>query len=236
VGRKRFSERCFSDAGHPPQNYFICVHLSIITVNWRAEDFLRLLQESIERFTTCSFEVVVIDNSQENRGHGEGLVEGSKLAKGRFSMFVDVDCHFLHHGWNDLLLPLAEEYDVVGGQGVPEKPIRPACMVMKTEIAQSYDWRATPEYKGHRVTPEGFDVAVGAYHHLLDEGKRILLLDHRRNRYGTLNGEEFLVKETPFLYHHWHGSHLQERGVDFPNVDLFADKDLLFRSIPWRIL
>jgi glycosyltransferase involved in cell wall biosynthesis len=212
------------------------VHLSIITVNWRAEEFLRLLQESIERFTTGSFEVIVVDNSQNNPGHGEGLNEGAKLAKGDFTTFVDVDCHFLRYEWNDLLFPLAEEYDVIGGRGVPAKPIRPAFMFMKTEIARAYDWRSTPGYKGHRLTPEGFDVAIQAYHQMIADEKRLLLLDHRPGRYGTLNGEEFLIDDEAFLYHHWHGAHLQERSVDFPGMDLFADRDLLFRSIPWRTL
>lgn len=207
-------------------------NLSIVTVNWKADDFLAVLRESVELFTSSPYEFIVIDNSTQNRGHGEGMNLGAAQATGQYVMFVDVDCHFLRPGWD---LPLVTSgLDIIAGEGVPEKPIRPACLFLRADLARRYDWSATPGYKGHRVTPDGFDVAIRAYHQMVADGVSIKLLSPRSNRYGTLNGEEWWIDGQPILYHHWHGSHLTERSVDFPGRDLFADKEVLFSKIPWR--
>lgn len=225
--------------------------ISLITVNWHAYDFLEVLIESLEIYTTKEVELVVIDNSTSKReipqktyirhipmsrniGHGEGLNLGSKLAKFEFVMFLDIDTHFLRHNWHDPLLEMMKTFDVVGGRGVPVKPIRPACMFMKKELACSYDWRPTEGYKGHRITPDGTDVAIKAYHQIKNNGLKIGFLETVPNRYGTKNGEEFTAFGESLVYHHWHGSHLVERQVDFPNFNLIEDKKVLFESIPWR--
>ena len=229
--------------------------LNLVTVNWNSYDFLQLLIESIEQYTEIPYNLIVIDNSSEkqivpprnhihvyqqetNIGHGAGLNLGVKYSKDfdhDYIMFVDVDCHFLRPRWHESFLRLMEEgYWVVGGKGVLEKPIRPACMWLTKEIAGDYDYRDTPGYKGHRVTPKGFDVAIQAYYQMRKDDIPIKLIESGPNRYGTLNGEEWEIDGKPLLYHHWHGTHLMERGVDFPDDDLFYDKQLLFSKIPWR--
>jgi glycosyltransferase involved in cell wall biosynthesis len=223
--------------------------ISIISVNWNSYDFLELLIESLERYSSLSYELIVIDNSvkkqqiirdsvfqymmPENIGHGQGLNEGVKLTKFPFVMFLDVDTHILCHNWEEPFLKMMEEFDVVGGRGVPAKPIRPACMFMKREFS-FYDWRASEGYKGERGEIQGFDVAIQAYHQMLKDGVRIKLLEHIPSRYETIVGEEFCIDGVPICYHHWHGSHIKERQIDFPNCDLTENKELLFSQIPWR--
>jgi len=201
-------------------------------------------------YSSLPYELIVIDNStnkqhvardnvvqhqmSENVGHGEGLNRGVKLAKFDFVMFLDVDAHILRHNWEHPFINLMSEFDVVGGKGVPVKPIRPACMFMKKEFS-GYDWRATDGYKGERGEIPGFDVAIQAYHQMLKDGVRIKLLEHIPSRYGTIVGEEFCIDGVPICYHHWHGSHIKERQIDFPNCDLTENKKLLFSQIPWRL-
>lgn len=210
--------------------------ITVVTVNFHATDFLELLQESLERFSVTNPRLLVIDNTTENRGHGEGLNLGAAQVETEYTMFVDVDTHFLLHGWDEVLLQAISGYDVIFGRGVAVKPVRPACMFLKTSVAKRYDWRSTPGYKGHRITPEGFDVGVQAYYQIKADGLPHSFFSNQTNRYGTANGEEFCWDWTPFIYHHWHGSHLEQRQVDFPAVDLMADKQHLFESIPWRFL
>ena len=226
--------------------------ISIITVNWNAYDFLYLLMESLEIHSTTSYQLIIVDNSIKKRpipkknvihrlmtsniGHGEGLNEGARFVKTPYTMFLDVDCHVLETNWEKPFLDLMENYDVVGGKGVPSKPIRPACMFMKSEIAKKYDWSASKGYKGNRVTPEGYDVAIKAYHQMVKDKIKIKLIESKKNRYGTLNGEEWCIENQPLIYHHWHGSHLKERSEDFPDKDLFADKELLLSKVHWKII
>lgn len=170
-----------------------------------------------------------------NVGHGQGLNIGCQLTKFEYVMFLDVDTHFLHHHWHKFFIELMQEFDVIGGKGVPEKPIRPACMFMKQEYAKKYDWQATDGYQGHRKTPQGTDVAIKAYYEMIKDGVKIKLLEHIPNRYGTIVGEEFCINDKPLVYHHWSGTWLQERQKDFYDVDLFKEKDKLFSKIQWRI-
>lgn len=225
--------------------------ISIISVNWNSYDFAQILIESIEAYTTCKYEIIIIDNSlckqelkynsvkvlpqNKNIGHGAGLNLGLKHAQAKYSMFLDIDCHILKRGWDQKFLKAIEEYDVIGGKGVPEKPIRPACMMLKTTTGLLYDFRDTPGYKGHRITPEGYDVAVEAYYKMQSYGAKIKLIDSIKSRYKTLNGEEWCIDEEPLVYHHWHGSHLKERQVDFKE-NLLEDKQKLFNQIVWRTL
>lgn len=227
--------------------------ISIVTVNYNSYDWLNLLIQSLEIFSKETYHLIVVDNSVEaqrfgrktitqllqlnNIGHGEGLNQGAAFAmklNPEYIMFLDVDCHFLREGWERAFKSLMYEFDIVGGRGVEVKPIRPACMFMKPYVATHYDWRATDGYKGHRVTPEGTDVAIAAYHKMREDKLSLGFLDSIPSRYHTLNGEEWCVYGKPYVYHHWHGSHLKERQVDFPDNDLFDDKNRLFSQIPWR--
>lgn len=230
--------------------------ISIVTVNYNAYDFLKLMIESLNIFSSIDYELIIVDNSlfenQEemeepnvlqlmmghNLGHGWGLNYGTlKTNNYPYLMFLDVDCHILRRGWEQPFLDQMDHFDIVGGRGVPEKPIRPACMFMKKEIGQKYSWEDTPDYKGHRMTPEGRDVAISAYYQMQDDKVKIGFLEAQRSRYGTLNGEEYMIDNKPLVYHHWHGAslHLPCRQADFPDHNLFADKDKLFKQIPWRL-
>ena len=229
--------------------------ISIITVNWNSYDWFQIMLESLDiKSEGVPYTVILVDNStvpeiieennviqeinKENIGHGAGLNLGVEIEKEKvgnpYIFFLDIDCHAINQ-WQTPFIKLMNEYSVVGGKGVPEKPLRPACLFMKSEVAQKYDWMDTPGYKGHRVTPEGFDVAIQAYHKMIEDKVRIKLIESHQNHYGTLNGENWYIDDTPLIYHHWHGSHLKERQVDFKE-NLIDDKQLLFSKIPWRII
>ena len=232
--------------------------ISIITVTWNSYDFLEILIESLEIYSHLPYELIVVDNSvnkQEidkphvhvfpqvnNIGHGRGLNHGVYqnhflFPKNPFVMFLDVDCHIISHKWELPFLEMMKDFNVIGGRGVPAKPIRPACMFMKKEMAEKYDFCDTLNYKGHRVTPDGYDVAIKAYYKMMADGHDIGFLEAKPNRYGTLNGEEWCIDDKPLVYHHWHGSHLKERQeLDFPDDDLIADKEKLFEQIPWKFI
>ena len=228
--------------------------LSIVTVNFNSYDFLDLMMESLEIFTHVRFELIVVDNSTEKRqihnkeylrdffmgkniGDGEGLNWGLSMVKHNpYVVVFDVDCHVLCHNWHQPFVELMNDFDIVAGKGVQVKPLRPCCMFLKREIAHDYDWRSTPGYQGHRVTPEGFDVGIQAYHKMVEDGIRIKLIEPQYNRYETINGEEWCINDKHLVYHHWHGSHLNERQIDFPFNDLQNDKAKLFASVPWRMI
>lgn len=229
--------------------------ITIVTVNYNAYDFLELLIESIQR-TSTNCQVVIIDNSEyrksinfaniyqffmeKNIGHGKGLNLGVTKAlelfpNNQYIMFLDSDCHFLCSGWETAFISKMKNNHLIGAKGSPVKPIRPACMFMKKDIAYKNDWMATDNYQGARKTPNGYDVAIKAYYKLLSQNCPIWFLEKHKNKYSTANGEVWGIDEVSYVYHHWHGSHLENRQVDFPDIDLITDKEHLFSQIPWRL-
>lgn len=228
--------------------------ITIVTVNYNAYDFVGLMIESLCMLSQVPYELVVIDNSEhrsrieadhvhqffmpKNVGHGKGLNAGVEKAfelfpSNPYLMFLDCDCHFLKAGWENAFVGKMKQYDLVGGKGPPSKPIRPACMFMRRELGR-HDWSPTEGYAGNRNTPGGYDTAIKAYFKIMAANHRIGFLDSRRNRYGTANGEEYAIDDVPYVYHHWHGTHLAARQNDFPDTDLHEDKKKLFSRIAWR--
>jgi glycosyltransferase involved in cell wall biosynthesis len=228
--------------------------ITIVTVNWNSYDFLSLLIESLQLTASLPYELIVIDNSDSRSevkspnvhqffthvGHGRGLNLGVAKAfeffkKNPYIMFLDCDCHFIKCGWESAFIGKMKEFDIVGGKGPPSKPIRPACMFMRKEVGR-YDWADTEGYRGNRQTPEGYDVAIKAYYKIMADNLKIGFLAPGPNHYGTINGEEYCVDGTPYVYHHWHGSHLAQRQIDFPDKNLMEDKQILFSKIPWNLI
>lgn len=229
--------------------------ITIITVNWNAYDFLYLMIESLQRFSTLPYDLIVIDNSinklkvtehkvhqffmPNNIGHGRGLNNGCEKAynlfpKNPFLLFLDIDSHIVSHDWEMRFINKMNDFDLIGARGSQHKPIRPACMFFKKELIK-YDWNDTSGYRGNRVTPEGFDVAIKAHHKIIADGFRVGYMDCIKNKYDTVNGELYCLDNKPIAYHHWSATWLDVRQDDFPDVDLQKDKEKLFQNIPWRL-
>lgn len=222
-------------------------------MNYNGYDWQNLLIASVDKFSYTKHDIFIFNNNldaqkvknekkryremsgfDKNMGHGFGLNVGAHEAKGEYILFLDIDCHLLTKGWEKMFLFKARHFrrdaDVIAAPGPPEKPIRPACMFMKRDIACQYDYSPTPGYKGHRITPEGYDVAVKAYHDMVKDGLKFEWMESFPNRYGTKTGEEWGLDGKPIVYHHWHGCHIHEpdRQKDFPNIDLQEEKIKLF--------
>lgn len=230
--------------------------ISIITVNFNTYDFLRLLIESLYLFTQVPYEIIVIDNSEprtqlqdpkvhqffmpNNIGHGKGLNLGCQKAQDLFPrnpyvLILDSDTHILSHNWDTLLIDKMKEFDFIAGKGPPSKPVRPACMFMKLSVGVNYDWSETEGYRGNRQTAGGYDVACRAYFKMMLDNLRIGFLEAKKSKYKTVNGEDWYLEEKALFYHHWSSSWLEERQKDFPDDDLFKDRDKLFSSIHWHL-
>lgn len=225
--------------------------ISILTVNWNAYDFAALLIESLMYCSKEDHPVIIVDNSSKynpffqeyinqpfvkhfqqdkNIGHGEGINVGLRKVETEYVFILDIDCHFVYKNWEDEV----SKYEIVAGKGVTVKPLRPSCVFIKTKLAQTYDWRATPGYKGHLITPNGFDVGILAYHQMVKENRKIHWMIAHSSRYKTNHSEEWHLDGKSIIYHHWHGSHLKERQKeDYPNENLWENKIKLFKQFPY---
>jgi hypothetical protein len=224
--------------------------ISIITVNWNTYDFLWLLIESLERYSTFPYELIVIDNSEkklrvnENHvyqflmktdiGYGKGLNYGvsksyEMFPNNKFLMFLDVSCHILKSQWEIQFIKSMEKYDFLGVKGTSLNPIKSKCMFMKKNLGK-YDWCATEvKSKNSKI----YDVGIKAYYKIMADGYNIGFMSTCNNRYKTNNGEEFVLNETPLIYHHYCEHDLNEKKECFPENE--KDKKSLFEKIPWRL-
>ncbi len=218
--------------------------ISIVSVNWNAYDFARLLIASVKKFGKNN-EIIIVDNSENkeylpckvisqdaNIGHGEGINIGIKNSTGNYVLVLDIDCHIMSESWENLFLDYINNADFIAVKGNEIKPIRPACMFMKREFGLDHDFNTTANYKGNRVTPTGKDVGILAYMQMIRQERKIKFLETSKSKYGTLNGEEYKINRTSLVYHHWHGSHLKLRQIDYKE-DLESDKRKLFTRLNW---
>ena len=71
--------------------------LSICIVNYKADKELKRCLDSIKKFTKgISFEVIVIDNSLDNKWYSGGNNLALARAKGKYILFLNPDCYLTY--------------------------------------------------------------------------------------------------------------------------------------------
>ncbi len=90
------------------------IEVSIIIVNYKVEKELLECIDSIKKSNTkTQYEIIVIDNSENNVGYGAGNNLGAKKAKGEFLFFLNPDTK-VFPGTIDNLVELIKKEKNVG--------------------------------------------------------------------------------------------------------------------------
>ena len=215
--------------------------ISIISVNWNGYDFQSLMIDSILKHSKEEHPILIFNNNLDrsnderirewsvcgkNMGHGYGINFLLQEVQTKYVLLLDIDCHLLTN-WEEEFLKYKDF--IVAPAGPPQKPLRVACLFAETDKIRHYDFMSTPGYKGHRVTPDGFDVGIAAYHQMAKDGLEFKWMDTTPGRYGPERSEEYGLDKKPLVYHYWHGTHLNEsdRQKDFEH-DLVNEKEIFF--------
>src|SRR6185436_382612 len=70
----------------------MAIDLSVIIVNFNTPDLTRECVSSVKKHTkNIKYEIIVIDNSKENRGFAAGSNLGMKKAKGKYVLLLNND-------------------------------------------------------------------------------------------------------------------------------------------------
>jgi len=132
--------------------------LSICIVNYKADKELKRCLESIKKFTKgVSYEIIVIDNTADNRWYSGGNNLALARAKGRYVLFLNPDCYLTENalakmvGWMDKHPEVGtgeprQVYD--DGEIAPTGSLLPVWWVDLVELTELSRWFGSVGRKG----------------------------------------------------------------------------------------
>jgi len=202
--------------------------ISIITVNIDSPEWARLLIESIRKYTTVDYEIIVVDNGSlcmnlfwleaqkdillwklgKNVGHGTGMDMGTQVAKAPYVCILDIDSHIMRPKWAEDLIALYEsdpQVKLIGCVGPDHKPLHPPLFFFeKSFILQNgISFKYVPDVST--------DTAQKAYHDIVGMGYKVHRLEKGEKEYGLI-GDEIHLNGQSTIYHHWYGTRFCENN------------------------
>lgn len=228
--------------------------ISIVTVNYKTPDWIKLQWESIKKNTKVPYEYIVVDNASEealnflspedqvielekNIGHGAALdLAVMRYASHDYVLVLDSDAHLLREGWEDDLFKFynsREDIKLIGAEGDLLKPIRVATMFFEKDyfIKRSHSFQEVDTLNnrgGHMKMDIGVHFSMKVQH---DLGKA-MLLPIGDNLYKDVWGETYYLNDQPFVYHNWYGSRFENAKIvdGLKREDFLAAKERLFEQ------
>jgi len=210
--------------------------LSIISVNYRSVDWIRLLVHSVRRCGPSDAEILVVNNSREVFNlpgvspvspvgvphHWMGIETGIRSAHGEWVLVLDADAHILRDGWfGDMLSCFADPGTMlIAAEGSLSKPYRPCVMFFRRSYflgcgssfkpySQADSVEHAKTYRSH-PGPVYFDVGVDFALRTIDHGFRVIALPVTGEGYQCRKenawGTVYSLNSTPTFYHHAYGS------------------------------
>lgn len=228
--------------------------ISILSVNYNGIDWVKLLINSVRKFTTVPYEIIIVDNASEdgsvewlaaqedllniflteNIGHGRGLDLAFKKATFNFCLILDIDSHIQRKGWHTDLMRLYEKEEktrLIAAGGMKTKIIHPCFMFFERRFFIE---------NGFSFTAKELDVGRKIYYDIIDLGYETLRIfsnyenEKKEKFYKGAWGDEYYIEDKPTIYHNWYGTRMwgrNENEIDgFKRTDLEKCKELLFNQ------
>jgi len=183
--------------------------ISIISVDFYGREFKKMLVDSIKKTTRNEYELLILDNSINNIGHGAGLDDLIKRAKGKYILTLDIDSHILLKDWDVKVLEYYKErreqgVRLIAGEGGQLKPIRP-CVAF---FEKDYFLENNMSFKQNHLEGASFDVGILFFFKVLSRGDKVDYFKYQRKMYTDVMGNNYSLgsEEEPFVFHHWYGT------------------------------
>jgi len=224
--------------------------ISILSVNRNCVDWMRLLIQSVKKFTTVPYEIVIVDNDSKddsvawlksrwdvkavmlntNIGHGAGLDLGLKHVSNRFCLVLDIDAHIMRRHWDyDLLDVYNSNGDIrlIAAKGGEAKPVHPCVMFFEAEFFREHNLSFIPA--------DGYDVGRKIYPDILDLGYKVSMLHvgyekPKTKYYEGVWGDVYYLNQQPLAYHNWYSARMwnKDRVDDLTKEEFERRKAILF--------
>jgi glycosyltransferase involved in cell wall biosynthesis len=217
--------------------------ISIIAVNVDSPEWAELLVQSIRKFTTVGYEIIIVDNGSleknigwlrrqadivliengKNYGHGGGMDIGVRAAKYKYCCVLDIDSFLQREGWAKDLISIYEskkKIKMLGCVGPQHKPLHPPLFFFEKKFVLEN------EISFEHIPGVSTDTAQKAYWDIL-----ALDFEVKRFKKGSkvyeCKGDELWIKNKPTIYHHWYGTRFRENvpGKEKQILDGFTLQD-----------
>jgi len=231
---------------------------TVLGINHNTLDFMRLLVASVRKFSTSSFEIIILDNdstdgskewllehpdimaihSSTNIGHGLGLDQAFPFVRTPYTCVLDIDCHVQRSGWDEAFWsaytrnPKTRLVAVHGGVGNELKPIHPFFMWFETSFFRQHNFKFAPG--------NGWDVGRALYGRILGLGYDVIRIlpsyePDGSKFYPGVFGTEYYFDGKPTIYHNWYSGRMAglRSGDDVDGYkfeEFSAHKELLFNQ------
>lgn len=210
--------------------------LSIISVNIDSPEWSKLLIKSVQKFTTTSREIIIVDNGSldsnltwlkeqaelgnirlleqgSNLGHGPAMDIGTRCALSRFVCVLDIDCHIMRHGWDTDLFDLYHsdpKIRLIGKRGPDHKPLHPPFFFYERQFILEND------ISFEHIPGVSTDTAQKAYWDILDLGYKVERIEGGPRAfekvYPGINGQEINLAGKATFFHKWRGTRYNENN------------------------
>lgn len=127
--------------------------LSIIMCS-RTQTIKKELSENIQKTIGCEYELIVIDNSHNDKSIFEAYRQGEQQSTGEYLCFVHDDVEFISENWGIIVSDYFKQHPKCGCLGIAGGHVLPQCVsgwsicgICSTNILQGYCENGCQEYK-----------------------------------------------------------------------------------------
>jgi len=228
--------------------------ISILSVNYNCIDWVKLLINSVRKFTNVPYEIIIIDNASEdgsaewlraqkdikaifnekNIGHGRGLDLGIKSVAYNYCLVLDIDAHLQRLGWDHDFIRLYSNPKIKliaakGGDTRKTKPIHACFQFFETKFFIDNKLSFTPR--------DGHDVGRKNYYDVINLGYEVLRIPagyepDKKKFYDGAWGDEYYINDKRTIYHNWYSSRMwKKEKVDSLTKEEFKKrKSIIFNQ------
>ena len=131
--------------------------LSVIICS-RSRTIKRQLSENIQKTIGCEYELIVIDNSQNDKSIFEAYRQGTEQSTGEYLCFVHDDVEFISKNWGIIVSCYFKQHPQCGCLGIAGGHVLPQCVagwsicgICSTNILQGYWENGCQKYKLNKL-------------------------------------------------------------------------------------
>lgn len=199
--------------------------ITVVSANFHTQQFVEPFERSILKTTKRLKHIliatpinqplqtqraeIIFSTAKPGRGsmnHGTALNQIIPLVKTEYLLLMDIDCFLFHQDWDDLLIPLLDEYALIGARSFRTDTVTKTKMLHANFIfGKTKDFQNNIDYRPNEARK--IDTAGNLTISLKD--KKIYHVDYNRPTKAFIDiprCAEYRINDQPIWYHFGRGA------------------------------